>query len=259
MTKRAGSGEPRARGADKSVSAKRPSFRRIDEIIKLAGIPAEEAKLAKLKFQQALEAEIRGRLERVLREAIRHYDQPNPRSVRQGALVAINVLIEHLEVLGVDHSLTRPIEDISEAFHDAERGVPHPLFAPSPLDHRRPLSIRRLKAMKSAALAMDMLMLAGMSKKFAAGRVAGELERRGIPLGGKWGVPDWKKVAGWRDRLSAAAKRRGRASIDWHLVGFFYLLRRGSLARQVQEDGKNPKDLAMSLLADIRQAIPPSD
>ncbi len=70
-------------------------------------------------------------MEKCLREALSQYEQRNARSKRQGAMLSLHTVIEHLlRELEVDRALTEPLRDLWDALYDADIGARHELLEP---------------------------------------------------------------------------------------------------------------------------------
>lgn len=181
----------------------------------------------------------------------------NKQAARTRAREVIDLLQRHLDELGVDRSLTRPLADIQMAFSEAERGRVDPLFKPEPLKGRRPAELRRLFVMAKVALAIDMLMKAGRKKEEAAREVVRKLREYKVPIKGKKDIQEWKTVIRWREDLAKAGRGAGQHNRDWDLYGVFYLLEKEGRLRLVEEGDADPKAEAMRQL-DLARSSPPS-
>lgn len=210
------------------------------------------------KVWRAYNAQQRRQLEAGLRAARSHYDQETIQAQRQGATHAVSILLEHLDDLGISRSLQKPVTDIWVALLEADRGRLHPLVTPKHVKGRPPMPLWRLDLMATSALVMDLMMLAGKSKQIAAARVVRELNRCNVRLGGRSQTNDWKKVAGWRNELSKAAKGSPRYSEDWQWAGKMYVLKREMALLHIRESGKDPEQAALRKLTRFRNIIPTS-
>lgn len=181
----------------------------------------------------------------------------NKQAARTRAWEVIDLLRRHLDELGVDRSLTRPLADIQMAFSEAERGRVDPLFEPEPLKGRPPAELRGLFVMAKVALAIDMLMKAGRKKEEAAREVVKKLREYKVPIKGKKDIQEWKTVLGWREDLAKAGRGAGQHNRDWDLYGVFYLLEKEGRLRLVEEGDADPKAEAMRQL-DLARSSPPS-
>ncbi len=210
--------------------------------------------IAKLKIEADLRKRQCKSLEREFREASREYEQGNVTARRKGVLIALGAVLNHIhEELHVDRAVTRPLRDLWDAAWDADRGARNDLLQPKKLDHRPPLSSRDLELMRAVAIAIDLRMMTGHNKKDAARYVAKEVIKLGVDLGGKPDRPDWKIVAGWRDRLSAA-RLTGRSK-HWHSEGVLYHYESTGLHDAVKEGRMEPKELLARQLEKIRSLV----
>jgi hypothetical protein len=182
---------------------------------------------------------LRETLEGTLRFIWQHNGGEDDEAAKTRAIDTIALLKDHLVELGVEPSLTRPLDDILDAFAEAERGRMLPLFMPKAIHHRPPLELSQLSIMTRASLAIDLLMEAKQTKEKAAREVVKKLREYGIPIGGKLEKPEWKTVVGWREKLR---KAHGHPDVVW--CGSFYRLRKDALLRSVEEDGLAPRNLA---------------
>lgn len=97
-------------------------------------------------------------------------------------------------------SLLVPLRQLQYALHGLGRGNVEPMMAPKKVAHR-PRGSPAIEAFRAlAAVAMDLLVLAGVARKQAARDVARELSRMGYTDGpGK--VITGERVEDWRDRV----------------------------------------------------------
>jgi hypothetical protein len=146
-----------------------------------------------------------------------------PQEPRTQAMEVLDLVQRHLDELGVDRSLTRPLADICEAFAEAERGRVHPLFEPKRLKGRPPAALSQFYLMTIAAKAIDLLIAAGKTRQEAAGLVASRLRKRGFAIKGENPA---QTLLGWRNDLTKAGRGQGlgRTNSDWHWYGSIYLL-----------------------------------
>ncbi len=123
-------------------------------------------------------------MEKCLREALSQYEQRDARSRRQGAMLSLHTVIEHLRrELEVDLALTEPLRDLWDALYDADIGARHELLEPRKVEHRPPLSARKLALMRAVAIAIDLRMMAGDSEKVASRTVASKVRSFDFDLG----------------------------------------------------------------------------
>jgi hypothetical protein len=139
----------------------------------------------------------------------------------------------------------RCIEELSDAFIEAQRGLLPPLFKPTETCGRPPLPLVVEDIRGAAALAMDALMQSGMRKQDAARAVA---KRLGYSVASRDG---WTKVAKWRDDLARAAGDKGRYSNDYRLQARLHEELRADLFCAVKERGEDPQSLAADQYARI--------
>ena len=181
----------------------------------------------------------------------------NKQAARTRAWEVIDLLRRHLDELGVDRSLTRPLADIQMAFSEAERGRVDPLFEPEPLKGRPPAELRGLFVMAKVALAIDMLMKAGKKREEAAREVVRKLREYEVPIKGKKDIQEWETVLGWRVELAKAGRHAGWHNLEWDWYGGMYLLEKEGRLRLVEEGDADPKAEAMRQL-DLVRSSPPS-
>ena len=193
-------------------------------------------------------------MEKCLREALSQYEQRDARSRRQGAMLSLHTVIEHLlRELEVDLALTEPLRDLWDALYDADIGARHELLEPRKVAHRPPLSARKLALMRAVAIAIDLRMMAGDSEEAAARYVARRVDSFGIELRGKRDTDNWKIITGWRDRL-AAARLRGRPE-HLHFTGLLYHHEKLGLQDAVQEPGRDPNELLARQFDKLRSLV----
>ncbi len=89
-----------------------------------------------------------------------------------------------------------------------------------------------------AALAMEALMLGGMTKDQAARKVASALGYAGYDPTGR------RKVAQWRDDLARAARGTGNYSEDYRHLASLHLAERDRLRQAVKLHREDPMNLA---------------
>ncbi len=193
-------------------------------------------------------------MEKCLREALSQYEQRDARSKRQGAMLSLDAVLEHLHrELEVDRALTEPLRDLWDALYDADIGARHELLEPRKVKHRPPLSGPKLALMRAVAIAIDLRMMAGDSEEVAARQVARKLKSFGIKLGGKPDKDDWEIIAGWRDRL-AAARLHGSPE-HWNFEGTLYHYEKLGLQDAVQERGRNVNELLTRQFEKLRSLV----
>ncbi len=201
--------------------------------------------------------QLRASLEGSLKLIQQAYQGTNQQAARTRAREVIDLLWRHLDELGVDRSLTRPLADIQMAFSEAERGRVDPLFEPEPLIGRRPAELRGLFVMAKVALAIDMLMKAGRKKEEAAREVVRKLREYEVPIKGKKDIQEWKTVIRWREDLAKAGRHAGWHNLEWDWYGGRYLLEKKGRLRLVEEGNADPKVEALRQL-DLVRSSPPS-
>jgi hypothetical protein len=112
-------------------------------------------------------------------------------------------------------NLMAPLDDVSEALRELERGNLPTLFKCKRKPARPPDSFGRELIKGAAAAAMTFLMEAGLPRKEAARRVADELQRRGVKLGGNRHLGSGT-VASWRDQAKTAAPEGTMVARAYH-------------------------------------------
>jgi hypothetical protein len=195
---------------------------------------------------QKLREELDGNLKFILK----HADGDKDRAARIRAVETLTMLNQFLRDLGVTPSLTRPLDDILDAFVEADRGHLLPLFMPKKIAHRPPLELKQLWIMMKASLAIDLLMKANKTKEQAAREVAKQLRKYGIAIEGNLDKQDWETVVGWREKLRKAS---GHPDVVW--CSSFYKLQKEARLRQVAEHDSEPRTLAIQEL----QSLDPRD
>lgn len=127
-------------------------------------------------------------------------DSENPDAGRAGVQGAIFTIGEHLDRKGLPRQCLIPLIALARAFEDLNNGVTNPLFKPSDIGVKPSLSVEERHKRRQAAIAMDLFMKAGDSKKEAARKVARKLVALGVELHQNQREADpWKVVARWRD------------------------------------------------------------
>ena len=201
-----------------------------------------------------IEADYRERqgkvLERQLLEALREYEQEDLNSRREGVLVALSVVLDHVhKELRVDRSTTRPLGDLWNAIWDVDRGARNELLIPRK-SGRPPLSSPQLDLHHAVAIAIDLRMMAGDNKELAARYVARKMQSFDIDLGGKPDKPAWEIIAEWRDNLSAA--RLHGSPEHLHFSGFLYHYEKLGLQDAVKEHRRDPNEMLTSQFKKIQ-------
>jgi hypothetical protein len=107
--------------------------------------------------------------------------------------------------------------DLWAALVDLERGAEPSLLKLKPKRSRRPDSSDREMMKGAAAAAMSLLMKIGQTREEAARRVANELCRNGVKLGGHRQLR-WGTVASWRDQARRASPSADGASFTYRLL-----------------------------------------
>jgi hypothetical protein len=170
---------------------------------------------------------------------------------RDRAYDALQTAIDHFDELGVARDVLTPLVEIQDALWEGERGLLHPLFKPDEKSGRPRLPLVRLEQQRVAALAMDALILAGQSRETAAREVAKVLRKIGYPFR-RDSTAQWLTVAEIRDDLARnlAKTTLGHGDdIGWSPA--LYAMRKDSLCRAVNEQGKDPIELAKQLLNEL--------
>ncbi len=121
-------------------------------------------------------------------------------------------------------------------------------------DHLQPRMLKEREA--AELLAMDLLMATKKSRKEAASRVASELKKLAVPIGGKRDAPPWKTVQGWREELAKSGGGAGWHHADWDWYGGIYLDDRERVLRRVKEGQIDPEAEAKRLLKAIPKSLP---
>src|SRR5262245_44509349 len=144
-----------------------------------------------------------------------------PPEGRKRAMACLELVKRCLDETGIDSSLTRPLQDVLDAFAEADRGIQHPLFAPAQLRGRPPASLARWDVMATAALAIDLYLASGKKRVEATYLVAKQLKTRGDEIKGT-------ALLQWRHELTKAGRGRGRGrrNTDWRWRGSVYLFLR---------------------------------
>jgi hypothetical protein len=135
-----------------------------------------------------------------------------PEMRRRASMFAIDAVIAFLVRIYKQRAPTEALLDVSSALLELERGVTPPLFRLEPTRSRPPDSIDRVMTKGIAAAAMSTMMKAGLEREEAARRVADELRRGGVKLGGRRHL-DGGTVASWRDQAKAAKGRTDVAMV----------------------------------------------
>ncbi len=196
----------------------------------------------------------RKHLERQLWGALREYEKGDADARREGVLLALAAVLDHVHNdLRVDRAAIRPLDDLCDAIWDADRGARNELLKPRKVEHRPPLSSRKLALMRAVAIAIDLRMMARDSKEEAARQVARKVKSFGIKLGGKRGTPDWKIITEWRDRLSAARLRGSPEHL--HFAGILYHYDKLGLQDAIKEPGRNPNELLARQFEKLRSFV----
>ncbi len=197
-------------------------------------------------------------LERKLKFIRKHYHGgTDAKTAKAWAVQLIELVQEHFDDLGIDRSLTRPLEDIRDAFVEGERGLSVPLFASKPIKNRPPLAYWELDIRIMASLAVDLLMKAGKSRKEAAHEVAKQLMQLGIKIPSQNNVPPWETVLGWREKLTKATKNPANHGADWPWYGSIYIRHRKEMLREVKQGKASFKAAAERVLNDLSGSLPP--
>jgi hypothetical protein len=127
----------------------------------------------------------------------------HPDMRRRTAMYAISAVIEFLVRIDKKRASIAALGDLRSALLDLDRGVPPEIFELEGKGSRPPDSTDRVMMKGIAAAAMSAMIDAGLSRADAAQRVANELRRCGIKLGGSRHL-NGGIVASWRDQTRAA-------------------------------------------------------
>jgi hypothetical protein len=169
---------------------------------------------------------------------------------RARAVETISLLKRYIIELGVDRSLTSPLDDILMAFAEAERGRLLPLFEPKRVGHKLPTELGRLYVMARVSLVMDLFLEAGLKKEKAAREVATALRKQRFPIKGNLGVPAWRTVIGWREKLR---KKDGSGADSF--AKFIYGIERETYLVSVKKGQLDPKACAKRELEMISRSL----
>src|SRR5262249_34641777 len=161
-------------------------------------------------------------------------------------IACLELIKRRLHESGVDSSLTQPLQDILDAFAEADRGIAHPLFTPARLKGRPAATLAQWDVMWTAACAIDLYLASGQRRQDAARLVAKQLKGRGIEFNGT-------ALIQWRHELTKAGRGQGlgRSNADWRWYGKAYLFQRDQWMRQLKEKTLNPEAQAARLLASL--------
>jgi hypothetical protein len=186
---------------------------------------------------------------------------------RQAMFVALDAVLKLLRCLDETSELVgpNPLADLANALMDLDRGIPSPLFEPSPTDGRRPDSHDRVATKSAAAAAMTLLMDAGHGREKAAKLVADKLRGAGVALEG------WKTVAAWRDQvrrlMKAPAHGRDRHNVQLPerlaelandgLVGTYRLVVELLAGDPLKQDRERFSEFVLTFLLALAGAPPP--
>jgi len=141
----------------------------------------------------------------------------------------------------------RCIDELTAAFIEVQRGLTPPLFRPIERPGRPALPLIEEDKRSAAALALEALMEASMSKQDAARVVA---RRLGYSAADR---EAWREVARWRDDLARAASDRGRYSDDFRVQAKIHEMQRVHLFCAIKNRGEDPRALAEKELTRIDQ------
>jgi hypothetical protein len=204
---------------------------------------------AKTELRRGLEGPLR-----LIVHGVRSRDgnlRAKPLEGRERAMACLELIKRHLDEAGIDASLTRPVQDVLDAFAAAERGIRHPLFAPAPLKGRPPASLAQWNVMATAVRAIDLYLASGRKREEAAHLVAKQLKKHGVQI--TTNGPMERAILQWRHDLTKAGRGQGlgRTNRDWHWFGMAYLLQRDALMRQVKKGTTNAEAEADRLLTSL--------
>jgi len=158
------------------------------------------------------------------------YDEADPAERRYWLVARLNKLNQ---VIGYSPY----VGELIEALLEVDRGTLLPLF--EPITNGRPkMRLTEQELQSRAALAMEALMLGGMTKDQAARRVASALGYASYDPIGRG------KVVQWRDDLARAARGTGNYSEDYRSLASLHLEDRDRLRRAVKLHLEDPMNLA---------------
>jgi hypothetical protein len=158
------------------------------------------------------------------------YDEAAPAERRYwlvGRLIRLQLILGHSPY----------VDELIEALLEVDRGTLLPLFEPI-LNGRPKMRLTEQELQSRAALAMEALMLGGMTKDQAARKVASALGYASYDPIGRG------KVAQWRDDLARAARGTGNYSEDYRKLASLHLEDRDRLRRAVKLHLQDPMNLA---------------
>jgi len=172
-----------------------------------------------------------------------------PQQGRKRAIECLELIKRHLDEAGMDPSLTQPLQDVLDAFGEADRGISHPLFAPAPLKGRPPASRAQWDVVWTAARAIDLYLASGRPREEAAHLVASQLKKRGVQI--KTNTSIERAILQWRHELTKAGRGQGlgRTNGEWQWFGMGYLFKRDEVIRLVKEGTMNAQAEVDRLLA----------
>jgi hypothetical protein len=158
------------------------------------------------------------------------YDEADPAEKRwwlRARLIRLNQIVGYSPYLG----------ELIEALMEVDRGILLPLFEVIP-NGRPKMRLTEQELQSRAALAMEALMLGGMTKDQATRKVADALGYALYDPSGR------RKVAQWRYDLARAAGGTGNHSEEYRMLARLHAEERDRLRRAVKVDHQDPKKLA---------------
>jgi len=187
-------------------------------------------------------------LRRRLSEGLKWFNHSPGNAERTGVLVQMDVIDDLLQAILKDDSadLLLPFRRLMRGLVDAENGKPHFLLQPRKVKSRPPDNAEVMGLRAIAAVAMTLLMKAGLSKLQAARQVANALHKAGHKKPN--GQPiNAETIIGWRDRVMGGQKSQDLDTARYH---------------RMFSDLNNsfpgaPKQAADHLLRQIGQTVPP--
>jgi len=150
--------------------------------------------------------ELLGRLQCELDSASETYRARGEETARQCAELALGSVVSFLQdVFDRDSQALLLLRRLMYALHDLDRGCVDPLLRRKKITHQPPNSLREEGFISFAAAAMDLFVVAGISRAEAARRVAHSLNARGFRIGSGNRITP-RQVEKWRDKMRAGSR-----------------------------------------------------